>query len=62
MQETRTYQWLADEARHDAPAFFDDYEPHIGAVYANAPDCGAEEAKVAVTAAHADGAPSFEHR
>jgi acyl-CoA reductase-like NAD-dependent aldehyde dehydrogenase len=53
MQGTRAYQWFTNGAWHDAPAVFDDFEPYTGAVYANAPDCGAEEANVAVTAAHA---------
>ena len=47
----RSYQWYADGKWHDAPAVFDDYEPYSGAVYAHAPDCGAEEAKLAVAAA-----------
>ena len=49
----RSYQWYADGKWHDAPAVFDDCEPYSGAVYAQAPDCGAEEAKLAVAAAHA---------
>ena len=48
----RSYQWYADGKWHDAPAVFDDCEPYSGAVYAQAPDCGAEEARLAVAAAH----------
>ena len=47
----RSYQWYADGKWHDAPAVFDDCEPYSGAVYAQAPDCGAEEARLAVAAA-----------
>ena len=47
------YQWYAGGTWRDAPAAFDDYEPYTGAIYAHAPDCGANEAKIAVAAAHA---------
>jgi acyl-CoA reductase-like NAD-dependent aldehyde dehydrogenase len=50
---TRTYQWYADGQWRDAPGVFDDFEPYSGDVYAHAPNCGAEEAKIAVAAAHA---------
>jgi acyl-CoA reductase-like NAD-dependent aldehyde dehydrogenase len=50
---TRTYQWYADGQWRDAPGVFDDFEPYSGAIYAHAPNCGAEEAKTAVAAAHA---------
>jgi acyl-CoA reductase-like NAD-dependent aldehyde dehydrogenase len=49
----RTYQWYADGQWRDAPAAFDDREPYTGDVYAHAPNCGADEAKVAIAAASA---------
>src|ERR1700722_2109201 len=49
----RSYQWYAAGQWRDAPAFFDDFEPYSGAIYAHAPNCGAEEAKIAIDAAHA---------
>jgi acyl-CoA reductase-like NAD-dependent aldehyde dehydrogenase len=51
--DVRSYQWYANGQWRDAPGFFDDFEPYTGAVYAHAPNCGADEAKVAVAAAHA---------
>jgi acyl-CoA reductase-like NAD-dependent aldehyde dehydrogenase len=51
--DVRSYQWYANGQWHDAPGFFDDFEPYTGAVYAHAPNCGAEEAKIAVAAANA---------
>ena len=49
----RTYQWYADGEWRDGPAAFEDFEPYTGDVYALAPNCGAEEAKVAIAAASA---------
>jgi acyl-CoA reductase-like NAD-dependent aldehyde dehydrogenase len=49
----RTYQWYADGKWRDAPGVFDDYEPYTGDVYAYAPNCGPEEAKIAIAAANA---------
>ena len=49
----RSYQWYANGQWRDAPGFFDDYEPYTGAVYAHAPNCGAEEAKIAIEADNA---------
>jgi acyl-CoA reductase-like NAD-dependent aldehyde dehydrogenase len=49
----RTYQWYANGKWRDAPSLFDDFEPYTGSVYAHAPDCGAEEAKIAIEAANA---------
>ena len=51
--DARSYQWYANGEWHDAPDFFDDFEPYTGAIYAHAPNCGAEEAKIAIGAAHA---------
>ncbi|HEY2060114.1 MAG TPA: aldehyde dehydrogenase family protein, partial [Amycolatopsis sp.] len=48
---TETYQWYADGKWHEAPALFDDFEPYTGEVYAHAPDCGPEEARIAIRAA-----------
>jgi acyl-CoA reductase-like NAD-dependent aldehyde dehydrogenase len=50
--DARSYQWYANGKWRDAPDFFDDFEPYSGAVYAHAPNCGAEEAKIAIAAAH----------
>jgi delta 1-pyrroline-5-carboxylate dehydrogenase len=50
--EARSYQWYADGQWRDAPSSFDDFEPYTGSVYAHAPNCGAEEAKIAIAAAH----------
>jgi acyl-CoA reductase-like NAD-dependent aldehyde dehydrogenase len=51
--ETPTYQWYANGKWRDAPGLFDDFEPYTGAIYARTPNCGAEEAKIAIEAAHA---------
>ncbi|HZC51752.1 MAG TPA: aldehyde dehydrogenase family protein, partial [Mycobacterium sp.] len=50
---TRTYQWYADGKWRDPPRLFDDLEPYSGDIYAYAPDCGPEEAKIAIAAANA---------
>src|SRR5882757_3044979 len=46
-----TYQWYAGGQWRTAPGVFDDFEPYTGDVFAHAPDCGAEEAKCAISAA-----------
>jgi acyl-CoA reductase-like NAD-dependent aldehyde dehydrogenase len=51
--DPRTYQWYADGKWRDAPAVFDDFEPYTGQVFGRIPNCGAAEAEVAVSAAHA---------
>jgi acyl-CoA reductase-like NAD-dependent aldehyde dehydrogenase len=51
--DARTYQWYANGKWRDAPSLFEDFEPYAGSVYAHAPDCGAEEAKIAIEAANA---------
>ena len=51
--DAQTYQWYADGKWRDAPGLFDDFEPYTGSVYAHAPNCGAEEAKIAIEAANA---------
>ena len=48
---TPTYQWYAGGQWRTAPGVFDDIEPYTGDVFAHAPDCGAEEAKLAISAA-----------
>ncbi|MFJ4655177.1 aldehyde dehydrogenase family protein [Nocardia sp. NPDC088792] len=48
---TRIYQWYAGGQWRDAPGVFDDYEPYTGQVYAQAPHCGPEEARIAIRAA-----------
>jgi acyl-CoA reductase-like NAD-dependent aldehyde dehydrogenase len=48
----RSYQWYAGGQWRDAPGFFDDFEPYSGDLYAHAPDCGPEEAKIAIAAAN----------
>jgi acyl-CoA reductase-like NAD-dependent aldehyde dehydrogenase len=50
--DIRTYQWYANGQWRDGPTFFDDFEPYSGAIYAHAPNCGAEEAKISIAAAH----------
>jgi acyl-CoA reductase-like NAD-dependent aldehyde dehydrogenase len=50
--EVPSYQWFANGQWFDAPGVFDDYEPYTGAVYAQAPNCGAEEARIAITSAN----------
>src|SRR5882757_4747256 len=46
-----TYQWYAGGQWRTAPGVFDDFEPYTGDVFAHAPDCGAEEARFAISAA-----------
>ena len=48
---TPTYQWYAGGQWRNAPSVFDDFEPYTGGVFAHVPDCGAEEAKFAISAA-----------
>src|ERR1700722_10047801 len=48
----RSYQWYAAGQWRDAPAFFDDFEPYSGDIYAHAPNCGAEEARIAIASAN----------
>jgi acyl-CoA reductase-like NAD-dependent aldehyde dehydrogenase len=48
---TRIYQWYADGQWRDAPGLFDDFEPYTGDIHA--PNCGPEEAKIAIAAANA---------
>ena len=46
-----TYQWYAGGQWRTAPGVFDDIEPYTGEVFAHAPDCGATEARLAISAA-----------
>jgi acyl-CoA reductase-like NAD-dependent aldehyde dehydrogenase len=48
-----TYQWYANGKWRDAPSLFENFEPYTGTVYAHTPNCGAEEAKIAIEAANA---------
>jgi acyl-CoA reductase-like NAD-dependent aldehyde dehydrogenase len=50
---TGIYRWYADGQWRDAPGLFDDFEPYTGDIYARAPNCGPEEAKIAIAAASA---------
>jgi acyl-CoA reductase-like NAD-dependent aldehyde dehydrogenase len=51
--DARTYQWYADGQWRDASGVFDDFEPYTGSLYAHAPNCGPEEAKIAIATANA---------
>jgi len=46
-----TYQWFAGGRWRPAPDVFDDFEPYTGDLFAHAPNCGAEEAQIAIAAA-----------
>lgn len=52
--DVRSYQWYAGGQWHDVSngRMFDDFEPYTGNLYARVPDCGAEEARAAISAAH----------
>jgi len=45
-------KWYAGGKWLDAPALFDDFEPYTGELFSRAPDCGPQEAKIAVKAAN----------
>src|SRR6201997_5121737 len=49
------YRWYAAGQRRDAPEgrLFEDFEPYTGNLFARVPDCGPEEAKIAIAAASA---------
>lgn len=53
-----TYQWFAGGQWHAAPGVFDDLEPYTGDLFAHAPHCGPDEARVAIAAA-ADAFPAW---
>ena len=48
------YQWYAAGQWRDAPEgrLFDDFEPYTGNLFARVPNCGPEEAKIAIAAAN----------
>jgi acyl-CoA reductase-like NAD-dependent aldehyde dehydrogenase len=46
-------KWYAGGQWREAPGLFDDFEPYSGALYAQVPNCGGAEARVAIDAAHA---------
>src|ERR1700723_3741130 len=50
--KTSYEKWYAGGKWLDAPALFDDFEPYSGELFSRAPDCGAEEARLAVKAAN----------
>jgi acyl-CoA reductase-like NAD-dependent aldehyde dehydrogenase len=54
------YQWYADGQWREAPGsnLFDDFEPYTGNLYARVPNCGADEAKIAIAAAN-DAFPAW---
>jgi acyl-CoA reductase-like NAD-dependent aldehyde dehydrogenase len=55
-----TYQWYAAGQWRDArdSSRFDVFEPYTGRLYAHVPDCGPEEAKIAIAAAN-DAFPAW---
>src|SRR5271169_590989 len=55
-----TYLWYAGGQWRDAldSNLFDDFEPYTGNLFARVPDCGAEEAKIAIAAAN-DAFPAW---
>jgi len=54
------YQWYAAGQWRDAPEgrLFDDFEPYTGNLFARVPNCGPEEAKIAIAAA-SDAFPAW---
>jgi acyl-CoA reductase-like NAD-dependent aldehyde dehydrogenase len=54
------YQWYAAGQWRDAPEgrLFDDFEPYTGNLFARVPDCGPEEARIAIAAAN-DAFPAW---
>jgi hypothetical protein len=46
--DTPAYQWYVGGQWRDAPDsnLFDDFEPYTGNLFARAPDCGPEEARI----------------
>ena len=60
VSDVPSYQWYAAGQWRDAPGgdLFDDFEPYTGNRYARVPNCGAEEAKLAIDAAN-DAFPAW---
>jgi acyl-CoA reductase-like NAD-dependent aldehyde dehydrogenase len=52
--DVKAYQWYAGGQWRDVAngQLFDDFEPYTGNLYARVADCGAEEARLAIAAAH----------
>jgi acyl-CoA reductase-like NAD-dependent aldehyde dehydrogenase len=52
--DVKAYQWYAGGQWRDVTdgKSFDDFEPYTGNLYARVADCGAEEARLAISAAH----------
>jgi acyl-CoA reductase-like NAD-dependent aldehyde dehydrogenase len=52
--DVKAYQWYAAGQWRDAATakVFDDFEPYTGDLYARVADCGPEETRVAISAAH----------
>src|ERR1700756_3707497 len=54
VMDVKAYQWYAGGQWRDVAngQLFDDFEPYTGNLYARVPNCGAEEARIAIAAAH----------
>src|ERR1700745_1345509 len=52
--DVKAYQWYAAGQWRDAATAkaFDDFEPYTGDLYARVADCGPQEARFAISAAH----------
>jgi acyl-CoA reductase-like NAD-dependent aldehyde dehydrogenase len=52
--DVKAYQWCAGGQWRDVAGgkLFDDFEPYTGNLYARVADCGADEARLAIAAAH----------
>ena len=52
--DVTAYQWYAGGQWRDVAGgkLFDDFEPYTGNLYARVAECGAEEARLAIAAAH----------
>src|ERR1700739_1524595 len=53
-RDVKAYQWYSAGHWHDAATakVFDDFEPYTGDLYARVADCGPEETRFAISAAH----------
>jgi acyl-CoA reductase-like NAD-dependent aldehyde dehydrogenase len=52
--DVKAYQWYAGGQWRDVSGgkLFDDFDPYTGNLYARVAECGADEARLAITAAH----------
>src|SRR4029077_12847812 len=57
--DVKAYQWYAGGQWRDVAngQLFDDFEPYTGNLYARVPNCGAEEARIAIAPAHKPSCP-----